>query len=445
MASRIRRIIIVGAAGRDFHNFNVAYRDDESVLVVAFTAAQIPDIEGRRYPPELAGSLYPEGIPIVAEEELADLIRRERVDTAMFAYSDVSHDHVMKIGSRVLAAGADYELLGPDRTMLSSSKPVMSVAAIRTGCGKSPVTRRVALLLKERGKTVAILRHPMPYGDLVRQAVQRFTSLEDIAAQDCTIEEREEYEHHVVAGMHVYAGVDYEEILRLAEAECDVVLWDGGNNDFPFVRSDLEIVVLDPHRAGHELGYYPGMVNFLRADVLVINKLDSAAPEDVAVLEENVRRERPEAMVVRAESALDVEDPELIRGKRILAVEDGPTVTHGGMKLGAAVVAAQRGGAAELVDPRPWLVGTLKETFEEYPDIGPLLPAMGYSDEQVSDLREVIRRAECDAVVVGTPIDLAKLIEIDKPNTRVRYTIEERGTPTLADVVDRFLEQTTSS
>jgi len=444
MVSRPRRIVIVGAAGRDFHNFNVAYRDDESVRVVAFTAAQIPDIEGRRYPPELAGARYAEGIPIVAEEELADLIRRERVDAAVFAYSDVSHDHVMKIGSRVLAAGADYELLGPDRTMLRASKPVLSVTAVRTGAGKSPVTRLLARLLKERGKTVAIVRHPMPYGDLVRQAVQRFTCLEDLAEAHCTIEEREEYEHHIAAGMEVYAGVDYEKILRLAEPECDVVLWDGGNNDFPFYHSDLQLVVLDPHRAGDELGYYPGMVNFLRADVLLINKLDSAAPEDVAVLEENVRRERPEAMVVRADLLLDVEDPEVIRGKRILAVEDGPTVTHGGMKLGAAVVAARRGGAAELVDPRPWLVGTLKETFEEYPDIGPLLPAMGYSDEQVRDLREVIRRAECDAVVVGTPIDLGKLIDMDKPNTRVRYSIAERGAPTLADVVDRFLEQTSA-
>ncbi len=442
MPAAERRIVILGAAGRDFHDFNVRYRGDESVRVVAFTAAQIPDIAGRGYPRELAGPRYPEGIPIFPEGELEDLIRRESIDAVVFAYSDVSHDHVMKLASRAAAAGADFELLGPRSTQLASTKPVLSVVAVRTGCGKSPVTRRLAELFRERGVSVSAVRHPMPYGDLRRQAVQRFGSIADLAEQDCTFEEREEYEHLIDAGLTVFAGADYEGVLRAAEKESDVVLWDGGNNDFSFFRADETICVLDPHRAGHELGYWPGMVSFLSAGILLINKLDSAGDEKVAELEANIARLRPDARVIRAESELDVADAELIRGKRVLCIEDGPTLTHGGMKLGAATLAAERCGAAAIVDPRPWLTGKLAETFETYPNIGPLLPAMGYSPEQIGDLQAVIHAAEVDAVVVGTPIDLGRLVDLGNPSTRVRYSIAERGDPTLATVVDDFLAKT---
>ena len=441
MSAEPRRVVILGAAGRDFHDFNVRYREDEATRVVAFTAAQIPDISDRRYPPELSGPLYPDGVRIVPEEELEELIRAESVDAVVFAYSDVSHDHVMKLASRAAAAGADFELLGPRATQLVSEKPVLSVTAVRTGCGKSPVTRRCCEILAEKGVTVAAVRHPMPYGELARQAVQRFGEVADLDRHDCTIEEREEYEHLIEAGVVVFAGADYEGVLRAAEKEADLVLWDGGNNDFPFFRPDLQVCVLDPHRAGHELGYWPGMVNFLSAQVLLVNKMDSAPAEGLARLEANVARWRPDATVIHADSVLEVADPELIRGKRVLCVEDGPTLTHGGMKLGAATLAAERGGAAEIVDPRPWLTGKLAETFEQYPDIGPLLPAMGYSDEQVADLQAVIRAAEVDAVIVGTPIDLGRLVELDKPATRVRYSIAERGTPDLAELLNRFWEE----
>jgi len=436
-----RRVVIVGAAGRDFHDFNVAFRQDPSVRVVAFTAAQIPGIGGRTYPPSLAGPRYPEGIPILDEADLEAIIRREHVEQVIFSYSDVSHAHVMAIASRALAAGADFGLLGPDRTMLPSRKPVVSVCAVRTGSGKSQTTRKLAALLRERGKRCVAIRHPMPYGQLERQRVQRFATMEDMARHECTIEEREEYEHHVEAGIVVYAGVDYADILAEAEKEADVILWDGGNNDLSLVRPDLEIVVVDPHRAGDELSYHPGAVNFLRGQVLVINKVDSAPPESLAALEATIARRRPDATVIHADSELHVDRPDLLRGKRVLAVEDGPSCTHGGMKLGAATVAARRGGAAEIVDPRPWLVGTLKDTFDTYPSIGPLLPAMGYSDRQIADLQEVIRRADVDVVVVGTPIDLGRLIQLDKPSVRVRYSLAERGRPTLADVVDRFLAE----
>jgi predicted GTPase len=441
MPATQRRIVILGAAGRDFHDFNVRYRQDESVRVVAFTAAQIPDIAGRGYPPELAGPLYPEGIPIILEDDFEDFVRREAVDACVFAYSDVSHDHVMKLASRATAAGADFELLGPRSTQLESSKPVFGVVAVRTGCGKSPATRRIAEHFRDRGVTVAAVRHPMPYGDLRRQAVQRFGCLDDLAEHDCTIEEMEEYEHLIDAGLLVFAGADYEGVLRAAEKEADVVLWDGGNNDFSFFRCDETLCILDPHRAGHELGYWPGMVNFLTAGTLLVNKLDSASEEKVAELDATIRRYRPDARVVRADCELAVADPGLIAGKRVLCIEDGPTLTHGGMQLGAATLAAERCGAAEVVDPRPWLTGKLAETFETYPDIGPLLPAMGYSDEQIADLQAVIQAAEVDALVVGTPIDLARLVDLGKPSTRVRYSIAERGEPTLARIVDEFLER----
>jgi predicted GTPase len=436
-----RRVLVVGAAGRDFHDFNVAFREDPSTRVVAFTAAQIPGIGGRTYPPSLAGPRYPEGIPILDEADLEAIVRRERVDLVLFAYSDVSHGHVMRVASRALAVGADFGLLGPNRTMLPSSKPVVSVCAVRTGSGKSQTTRKLARLLRDRGKRAVAIRHPMPYGQLERQRVQRFATLEDMAVHECTIEEREEYEHHVEAGVVVYAGVDYAAILAEAEKEADVILWDGGNNDLSLIRPDLEIVVVDPHRAGHELAYHPGAVNFLRGHVLVINKIDSAPPESLAALQATIEEHRPDATVILADSELEVDHPELLRGKRVLAVEDGPSCTHGGMRLGAATVAAQRAGAAEIVDPRPWLVGSLKDTFATYPDIGPLLPAMGYSAGQIADLREVIARAEVDVVAVGTPIDLGRLIDLPKPSVRVRYSLAERGHPTLADVVERFLAE----
>ena len=432
----MRRVVIVGAAGRDFHNFNVAFRGREDVRVVAFTATQIPDIEGRVYPPELAGEGYPDGIPIVAEEELTDLILGEKVDEVVFAYSDVTHEHVMHIGSRALAAGADYVLLGPRSTELRSSKPVVAICAVRTGSGKSQTTRHVAGILRGAGKRVAVLRHPMPYGDLTKQAVQRFERYEDLDAADATIEEREEYEPHIAEGNIVFAGIDYAAILERAEQEADVIVWDGGNNDTPFIHPDLHIVVVDPHRPGHELRYHPGEQNLRMADVCVVNKVDTAPPEGVEAVIASIGEANPRAKIVRAASPFLVEqDTHEIAGKRVLAIEDGPTLTHGEMSYGAAVLAAKQGGAAELVDPRPFAVGSIKETFSKYPHMTELLPAMGYGRKQMEELRETIERSDADLVLIGTPIDLRRVIELDKPSLRVTYRLQELGEPTLAELL----------
>jgi predicted GTPase len=436
-----RRIVILGAAGRDFHNFNVCFRNHPGDNVLAFTAAQIPDIAGRKYPAELAGLLYPEGIPIVPEEQLEKLILEECADLVVFSYSDVRHTHVMDLASRATAAGADFLLLAADSTMLESTLPVISVCAVRTGCGKSPVSRRVVQVLKELGQRVVVVRHPMPYGDLARQRVQRFATLEDLDRYQCTIEEREEYEPHIVSGTVVFAGVDYEAILSEAEREADVIVWDGGNNDTPFFRPELEIVVADPHRAGHELLYYPGEVNLLRADVVVINKVNTAAEPDIETVRHNVRLRNPHARVIEAASEVEVDHPDRLRGARVLVVEDGPTLTHGEMAYGAGVVAAREGGAAELLDPRPYAVGSLQGVFSKFPQIGPLLPAMGYSKEQLAELAETIHRTPCDAVVVATPIDLARLVEIPKPVIRVRYEMVERSAWTLEEEMRRFVAQ----
>src|SRR5438128_5661930 len=430
------RVLIVGAAGRDFHNFNLVYRGREEFQVVGFTATQIPNIEGRVYPAELAGDLYPEGIPIWPEADLERAIARHAVDEVVFAYSDVTHEHVMHLGSRALAAGASYRLLSPRQTMLASSKPTVAICAVRTGSGKSQTTRRVAELLREAGKRVAVLRHPMPYGDLAAQAVQRFERYEDLDAADATIEEREEYEPHLAEGNLVFAGIDYERILRAAEEEADVVLWDGGNNDTPFIKPDLHIVVVDPHRPGHELRYHPGETNLRMADVCVVNKIDSATQAGIDAVLNSIRENAPTAKVVLAASPFLIEgDAEEIRGKRVLAVEDGPTLTHGEMTYGAAVLAAKQHGAAELIDPRSCAVGTIAETFEKYPLVGPLLPAMGYGQRQMKDLRATIRRCDADLVLIGTPIDLRRLIDLDTPALRVTYKLQEMGEPTLKDVL----------
>ncbi len=439
-----RNVIIIGAAGRDFHNFNTFYRDNEAYNVVAFTAAQIPDIAGRKYPPELSGDLYPEGIPIHAEEDLPRLIDELDVDDCAFSYSDVSYQHVMSLSAIVQAAGASYVLLGPNDTMLKSKKPVVSVGAVRTGCGKSQTARRVIEVLMDQGLDVVAVRHPMPYGDLAAQKVQRFAELSDLEKHDCTIEEMEEYEPHIVRGNVIYAGVDYEAILRAAEedpAGCDVIVWDGGNNEPPFYVPDLQITVTDPLRAGHELMYYPGEVTLRIADVVVINKINSACLSDINTVRKNIAAVNPGAVVVDAASVLSVDDASVIKGKRVLAVEDGPTLTHGGMDIGAGVVAAQKFGASEVVDPRPYLVGRLAETFEVYPDIGKLLPAMGYGEQQLRDLEATINATECDGVVIGTPIDLGRIIDIDKPATRVSYELQEIGRPDLADVLQEFVDQ----
>jgi predicted GTPase len=432
------RIIIMGAAGRDFHNFNTVFRDDAASRVVAFTATQIPNIDGRRYPKELAGPLYPEGVPIHPEAELPQLIRELAADQVVFAYSDVSHETVMHKASLVLACGADFRLIGPKATMLAARVPVVSVCAVRTGSGKSQTTRRVAAILRAKGRRVVCVRHPMPYGDLVRQRVQRFAVPEDLERHQCTIEEREEYEPHIAAGGVVYAGVDYAAILAEAEQEADVVIWDGGNNDLPFYRSDLEIVVADPHRPGHERSYHPGETNLRRAHVVVINKIDSAGREGTEVVRRSIRELNPSAVVVDAASPLFVERAHEIRGKRVLAVEDGPTLTHGEMKYGAGVLAALRHGAAEVVDPRPYAVGRVAETFASYPGIGTLLPAMGYGEEQTRDLEATIARTPCDLVLVATPIDLRRVIRISQPSQRVTYELQEIGRPDLGDVLARF-------
>ena len=432
-----KKVIICGAAGRDFHNFNVYYRNNPDYEVVAFTATQIPDIDGRVYPAELAGDLYPNGIPIVAEEKLTDLIKEHKIDDVVFAYSDVPHNRVMHLGSIALAAGANYILLSPEKTMIKSTKPVVSICATRTGCGKSQTTRAVSDILTAMGKKVVAIRHPMPYGNLVEQKVQRFATKEDLDKYKCTIEEMEEYEPHIDRGRVIYAGVDYEAILREAEKEADIILWDGGNNDTPFYVSDLEIVVVDPHRPNHELTYHPGETNFLRADVIVINKVDSADPENVKIIEENIKKYNPNAIVIKANSALEVENPDLIKGKRALVVEDGPTLTHGEMKYGAGVVAGKKFGAAELVDPRPWTVGTITETFQKYPEIGTLLPAMGYGEKQKKDLEETINKVDCDVVVIATPIDLNRIIKINKPTVRVKYELEEISEPNLKEILTK--------
>ena len=429
----------MGAAGRDFHNFNTYYRDNEHYQVVAFTATQIPNIEGRIYPPELAGGLYPQGIPIHEESELVELIYKHSAEEVVFSYSDIRHEDVMHLGSVVNAAGADFKMMGVKRTAVASSKPVIGICAVRTGCGKSQTTRRVSEILKNAGKKVAVIRHPMPYGDLSAQAVQRFESIEDLEKHDCTIEEMEEYEPHICRGTIVYAGVDYEAIVREAEKEADVILWDGGNNDMPFYQTDLLIVVTDPHRTGHEKEYYPGETNLRLADVVVINKIRTAEPENVEKLRRNIAQINPEAKVVDAASPVTVEDPDIITGKRVLVVEDGPTLTHGEMKYGAGVVAAKQCGAAELVDPRPFAIGTIADTFNHYPDIGTLLPAMGYGSDQTHDLEETINSTDCEAVVIGTPIDLRRVVDIKQPSTRVTYDLEEIGTNKLDDILAEFL------
>ena len=431
------RVLIAGAAGRDFHNFNVVYRGRSDFEVVGFTATQIPNIDGRVYPAELAGDGYPNGISIVPEADLERVVRDREVDEVVFAYSDVTHEHVMHIGSRALAAGATYRLLSPVATMLPSSKPVVAVCAVRTGSGKSQTTRHVAAILRESGKRVAVLRHPMPYGDLTKQAVQRFARYEDLDAADCTIEEREEYEPHLAEGNLVFAGIDYPAILEAAEAEADAILWDGGNNDTPFIRPNLHVVVVDPHRAGHELRYHPGETNLRMAHVCVVNKVDSAPPEGVLAVLDSIRVNNPDARVVRAASPFVIEgDAEEIRGKRVLAIEDGPTLTHGEMTYGAAVLAAEAHGAAELVDPREFAVGSIAKTFEAYPHMGRLLPAMGYGREQREELRETIARSDADLVLIGTPIDLRRIIDLDKPALRVTYRLEEIGEPTLASLLE---------
>ena len=434
----MKKVLIMGAAGRDFHNFNVYFRNNPAYKVVAFTATQIPDIEGRKYPAELAGRLYPKGIPIYAEADLTSLIKEHKVDDVHFAYSDVAHEYVMNKASQVMAAGANFVLLGPDDTMIKSRKPVVSVCAVRTGSGKSQTSRKVALILKAKGRRVAVIRHPMPYGDLVKQKVQRFAAYSDLDKHECTIEEREEYEPHIDNGIIVYAGVDYGAILRQAEKEADVILWDGGNNDFSFYRSDLEIVVADPHRAGHELRYHPGETNFRRAKVIVINKMDTAQKEQVDIVMANIKNLNPGAVVIRANSKITVDDGAAIAGKRVLVIEDGPTLTHGGMKFGAGIVAAQKYGAAEIIDPRPFAVGSIKKTFEKYNHLDRVLPAMGYGNKQTRELAETIDRIDCDLVVSATPIDLNRVLTTSKKLLRVRYELEEIGSPTLKDVLKGF-------
>jgi len=438
-----KNVIIIGAAGRDFHNFNTCYRNNPAYNVVAFTAAQIPDIDGRKYPKELAGELYPEGIPIFAEEQLETLIKDYKVNECVFSYSDVTYQKVMSTGAIVNAAGANFTLLGPSDTMIKSTKPVIAVGAVRTGCGKSQTSRRIIELLMEKGLKVVAIRHPMPYGDLNAQKVQRFATVEDLAKHKCTVEEMEEYEPHVVRGNVIYAGVDYEAIARAAENDpdgCDVILWDGGNNDFPFIKPDLMVTVADPHRAGHELRYYPGEVTLRLADVIVINKIDSASPESIQIVRESIQDVNPKAIVIDGASPIKVDDPLVIKGKRTLVVEDGPTLTHGEMKIGAGIVAARKFGASEIIDPRPYTVGKLSETFKLYPNIGSLLPAMGYGDEQLKDLEATINNTDCDSVIIATPIDLNRIIKIKKPNTRVHYDLQEIGHPDLREVLNDFVK-----
>jgi predicted GTPase len=437
-----RRVIIMGAAGRDFHNFNCIYRDNPNYEVVAFTATQIPDIDGRAYPPELAGNMYPNGIPIVDENSLEEhIVEKGPIDEVIFSYSDVSYQYLMNRASWALAAGAkNFVLIGPDTTMLESNVPVIAICATRTGCGKSQTTRKVAEILTAVGKKVVVIRHPMPYGDLVKQTWQRFETLDDLKKHKCTIEEMEEYEPHINRGNILYAGVDYGKILEEAEKEADVILWDGGNNDTPFYRPDLMITVADPHRPGDELNYYPGEINLRIADVIIVNKVDSANPEGIFEVRDNIRSVNPGAIVMEAASPITMEDPDLIRGKSVLVVEDGPTLTHGGMQYGAGVMGALAQGAADLIDPRPWAEGTIAETFEKYPEIGTLLPAMGYSPQQIKDLEKTINATEAEAVVIGTPIDLRRIVKINKPSTRVGYELQVLGRPDLEDVIRKVLD-----
>ncbi len=439
-----KNVIIIGAAGRDFHNFNTYYRNNKNYNVVAFTAAQIPDIDDRKYPQELAGNMYPDGIPIYPQDKLAELIKDLDVDECVFAYSDVKYEDVMGISAIVNAAGADFKLLGPKNTMIKSSKPVISVCAVRTGCGKSQTSRKIIEYLMAQGLKVVAIRHPMPYGDLAAQRVQRFATVEDLKKHNCTIEEMEEYEPHVERGNIIYAGVDYEDILRAAEKDpdgCDIIIWDGGNNDFSFYESDLSITVLDPHRPGDELNYYPGEVSLRLADVAIINKIDSADIESINQVEKNIQMVNPKAKIIKAESKITVDNPDLIKNKSVLVVEDGPTLTHGGMKLGAGTVAAKRFEAKKLVDPRPYTVGKLTETFNIYKDIGSLLPAMGYGKQQLKDLEETINNTDCDSVIIGTPIDLTRVININKPYTRVHYEFGEVQGPSLDQILKEFMEE----
>lgn len=437
---RRTRVIIMGAAGRDFHNFNTVYRDNEQYEVVAFTATQIPNIEGRKYLSQLAGKLYPQGIPIYSETELSELIKRYDVDEVLFSYSDVSFNYVMSKASQVIAAGAAFKVLGAKQTMLQTHIPVIAIVAVRTGSGKSQTSRKVCFLLRQKGKQVVVVRHPMPYGDLMQQKVQRYQTLDDLAKFKCTVEEMEEYEPHIINGTIIYAGVDYEAVLREAEKEADVIVWDGGNNDMPFYKPDLTITVVDPHRPGHELTYYPGCTNLLLADVVIINKVETAARENIDIVRHNIHTVNPNAVVVEAASPITVDDEEIIRGKRVLVVEDGPTLTHGEMSYGAGIIAARKYGAAEIVDPRPWVVKSIAETFKQYPQIGTLLPAMGYGGEQIRDLEETINRVECDAVIIGTPIDLRRVISINKPSVRVKYELAEITAPNLDAILDNFFK-----
>ncbi|MEK5067086.1 cyclic 2,3-diphosphoglycerate synthase [Sporosarcina sp. FSL K6-1508] len=439
-----KNMIIIGAAGRDFHNFNTVYRHNEAYNVVAFTATQIPDIDGRKYPSELAGELYPEGIPIYSQDQLPELIEELQVDECVFAYSDSSYEDVMGVGAIVNAAGADFTLLGPKKTQLKSNKPVISVCAVRTGTGKSQTSRKIIETLLEHDLKVIAVRHPMPYGDLNAQRVQRFATVEDLKKHNCTIEEMEEYEPHVARGNIVYAGVDYADILAAAENDpdgCDVILWDGGNNDFSFFEPDLAVTVLDPHRPGHELKYYPGEVSLRTADVAIINKIDSATKEAIQIVENNIKFASPNSSIIKAESKITVDHPESITGKRVLVVEDGPTLTHGEMKIGAGSVAAERLGAKEIIDARPFAVGTLIETFNKYQHIGNVLPAMGYGEQQLKDLEETINKADCDAVIIGTPMDLTRIISINKPCTRVHYDLDEVGSPNLSEILKGFVQE----
>jgi predicted GTPase len=439
-----KNVIIIGAAGRDFHNFNTCFRNNENYNVVAFTAAQIPDIADRKYPAQLAGKLYPNGIPIYAEAELTGLIRKFNVDDCVFSYSDITYQRVMSVSAIVNAAGANFILLGGKETMIKSTKPVIAVGAIRTGCGKSQTSRRIIEILMKQGIKVVAIRHPMPYGNLIDQKVQRFAEISDLNKHKCTIEEMEEYEPHIVRGNVIYAGVDYESILREAENDrrgCDIILWDGGNNDFPFLKPDLMITITDPHRAGHELRYYPGEVTLRIADVVIINKIDTAENNAIKEVRANIEKVNPGAVVINGASPIRVDDPSVIQGKKVLVIEDGPTLTHGEMKIGAGIVAARKFGAASLVDPRPFIVGRLKETFKIYPGIGTLLPAMGYGEEQLRDLETTINNTDCDSVIIGTPIDLNRVIKIKKPNTRVYYDLEEVGHPNLEDVLGDFVKR----
>ncbi len=439
-----RKVIIIGAAGRDFHNFNTFYRDQEEYQVVAFTAAQIPDIDDRKYPAELAGKLYPEGIPIRAEEELPELITEFNVDDCVFSYSDVTYQKVMELSAIVQAAGANFILLGPKATMLKSTKPVIAVCATRTGCGKSQTSRKIIQILKAKGLKVVAVRHPMPYGNLNSQKVQRFAAVDDLIKYHCTIEEMEEYEPHIINGIVVYAGVDYEAILQEAEKDpngCDIILWDGGNNDFTFYKPDLLITVVDPHRPGNELTYYPGEVNLRMADVVIVNKTDTASPEGIQTVRKNIQKVNPTAQVINGTSPIRVDDPAVIKNKRVLVIEDGPTLTHGEMKIGAGTIAASKYGAIECIDPREHTVGKLAETFKTYPNIGKVLPAMGYGEQQIRDLEATIENTHCDAVIIGTPIDLKRIVKINKPSTRVYYELQEVGSPNLEEILTNFIQK----